>query len=75
MLAPPPNPLLRFKPFADLFSQTPIGMSAYLNHTDPVAFKDPFKFNPDRWLGDVDPRMHKYFIPFSRGSRSCLGMK
>lgn len=50
-------------------------MSAYLNHTDPVAFKDPFKFDPDRWLGDIDPRMNKYFVPFSRGSRSCLGMK
>ncbi|KAL4916020.1 cytochrome P450 [Aspergillus aurantiobrunneus] len=53
---------------------TPVGMSAYLVHTDPLIYKDPFKFDPERWLGDVDPLMNRNFVPFTKGSRSCLGM-
>lgn len=51
----------------------PIGMSAYLMHTDPSVYEKPFEFIPERWLGDVKPSMNNNFVPFSRGSRSCLG--
>ena len=50
-------------------------MSAYFMHTDPEVYPDPFKFNPDRWLGDLNPLMKRNLVPFCRGSRSCLRMK
>ena len=52
-------------------------MSAYMMHTDPSVYPNPFDFNPDRWLNDeIDAAlMKRNLVPFSRGSRSCLGMK
>jgi cytochrome P450 len=50
-------------------------MSAYLQHSDPSVYPSPDKFIPERWMGDVDPRMYKNYVPFCRGSRNCLGMK
>lgn len=58
-----------------LKAQVPVGMSAYLMHNDGSVFKEPQKFVPERWLGDVDPLMARNLVPFSRGSRRCLGMK
>ncbi|KAF9889738.1 hypothetical protein FE257_007044 [Aspergillus nanangensis] len=53
---------------------TPVGMAAYSLHTDPETYPEPFKFIPERWLGKYDPKMDRNWIPFSRGSRNCLGM-
>lgn len=50
-------------------------MSAYLMSTDPVVYPEPDKYKPERWLGDVNPAIHRNFVPFARGSRNCLGMK
>ncbi|GKZ75835.1 hypothetical protein AnigIFM56816_003291 [Aspergillus niger] len=52
---------------------TPVGMSAYFMHSDPVVYPDPKVFRPERWLGTIDPAMHQQYVPFSRGSRNCLG--
>ncbi|KAI4152138.1 MAG: hypothetical protein L6R39_001889 [Caloplaca ligustica] len=41
---------------------------------DATVYEKPFEFNPDRWLGAVHPNMNRNFVPFSRGSRNCLGM-
>lgn len=54
---------------------TPVGMAAYSLHTDPEVYPEPFKFIPERWLGDYDPKMNRNWVPFSRGSRNCLGIK
>lgn len=46
-------------------------------HHDPQTFKDDEKFQPERWLADatVEPReMESKFMPFSKGSRACIGM-
>ncbi|KAM7213240.1 Cytochrome P450 [Rhypophila decipiens] len=51
-----------------------VGMSAYLMHSDPEVFPSPGEFIPERWLGDIDPRMNRNFVPFCKGLRSCLGM-
>ncbi|KAI0103057.1 cytochrome P450 [Nemania sp. FL0031] len=51
----------------------PVGMSSYFMHTDPDIFPMPFNFDPDRWLGAVNPLMTRNFVPFARGSRTCLG--
>lgn len=33
------------------------------------------KFSPDRWLEpDASQKLDKYFIPFGKGSRQCIGM-
>ncbi|KAF2653822.1 benzoate 4-monooxygenase cytochrome P450 [Lophiostoma macrostomum CBS 122681] len=51
---------------------TPVMESAYLLHTDTEYYPEPFAFRPERWL--ENPGLTKYFFPFSKGSRSCLGM-
>lgn len=61
--------------FSSLLEQVPVGMSAYLMHSDPTVYPKPFEFIPERWLGDVNPAMYRNFVPFCRGSRNCLGMK
>ena len=47
----------------------------YLN---PEIFADPHLFNPERWLS-LSPkqkaRMSRYFVPFSKGSRNCIGIE
>lgn len=47
-------------------------MTTYYMHMDPTVFPDPDSFIPERWL-DADPIMHKYLLPFGRGSRACAG--
>lgn len=60
-----------------------IGVPAYAIHHRPDLFPDPYKFIPERWMQreeDVDdavPQTSKgitsAFIPFSVGSRGCIG--
>ncbi|TKR59696.1 hypothetical protein L596_029332 [Steinernema carpocapsae] len=38
--------------------------------SNEAEFKDPYKFNPDRYIGS---KMDQQVIPFSIGKRSCLG--
>ncbi|KAF2003379.1 cytochrome P450 [Amniculicola lignicola CBS 123094] len=53
----------------------PVGMSAYMQLMDPEIFFTPFEFISERWLpGHVTTQMHRNFVPFSKGSRNCLGM-
>ncbi|KAH6663129.1 cytochrome P450 [Halenospora varia] len=51
----------------------PVGMSAYLMHMDDSVYENPSKFDPDRWLDDANPLLGRNYVPFSRGSRNCLG--
>ncbi|KAE9363333.1 cytochrome P450 [Stipitochalara longipes BDJ] len=54
---------------------TPVGMTTLLMHTDPTLYPEPMTFNPDRWM-DLEFRKatSKTYAPFSRGTRSCIGM-
>ncbi|KAM3475568.1 hypothetical protein MY5147_003668 [Beauveria neobassiana] len=52
----------------------PVGMSAYFQHRDPSIFPSPEKFMPERWLKNVTLEMQHSLVPFSKGSRHCLGM-
>jgi cytochrome P450 len=54
---------------------TPVGMTTLLMHVDPELFPDPMRFDPERWLGAQGPRNKKWFAPFGRGTRICLGMQ
>ncbi|KAI9846675.1 MAG: hypothetical protein M1837_003730 [Sclerophora amabilis] len=51
---------------------TPVGMSSYLLHTNEEIFSRPYEFIPERWLDK--PELERYLVPFSKGSRRCLGM-
>ncbi|ORX63930.1 cytochrome P450, partial [Basidiobolus meristosporus CBS 931.73] len=42
-------------------------------HLDPHVFPDPEAFQPDRWLVEDTLLMKRYLIPFSYGSRACIG--
>ncbi|KAI1083476.1 cytochrome P450 [Whalleya microplaca] len=56
-----------------------VGMDAYHMHTNETIFPMPLEFRPERWLGDpkgpggVHPLSH-YLVPFSKGSRACIGI-
>ncbi|RMZ82702.1 hypothetical protein DV738_g1466, partial [Chaetothyriales sp. CBS 135597] len=41
---------------------------------NPEAFPDPLKFDPERWLrpGEKE-RSEKFFVPYGRGQRICIG--
>ena len=50
-------------------------MSHYLMHHSEV-FPDSHAFNPDRWLNlgsDRQKRLSRYLVPFSKGTRNCIG--
>ncbi|KAL8745625.1 MAG: hypothetical protein Q9190_002256 [Brigantiaea leucoxantha] len=69
-----PDVALQYKQWT-IPRNTPVGMGAYMMHTDPDVYTEPFKFIPERWLGDYDPKMNRNWVPFTRGSRNCLGIK
>ncbi|KAL9631283.1 MAG: hypothetical protein Q9204_004301 [Flavoplaca sp. TL-2023a] len=53
---------------------TPVGMTSVLLHFNPSLFPDPHTFSPDRWLGSDAGYLRRFIVPFSKGSRQCLGM-
>ncbi|KAL6229443.1 hypothetical protein BDW75DRAFT_245730 [Aspergillus navahoensis] len=56
---------------------TPVGMTSIFMHDSPAVFPEPREFRPERWLEtDVETvqAMNRHFVPFSKGSRMCLGM-
>lgn len=51
---------------------TPVSMTSVLLHHNESIFPDSKAFSPERWL--ENPRLDKYLVAFSKGSRNCLGM-
>ena len=51
---------------------TPIAMDARSCNLNPKYFSDPHKFIPERWI--ENPRLDRYMLSFSKGTRICLGM-
>jgi cytochrome P450 len=50
-------------------------MSGYYVLWDPEIFTNPGEFRPERWLEpDAREKLDPYYIPFGRGSRSCVGI-
>ena len=51
---------------------------AYLLHHDARVWDRPYEFDPDRWLGSSPSAAKRHaasFIPFSIGSRNCVGRR
>ncbi|MCJ1352893.1 MAG: hypothetical protein MMC33_002877 [Icmadophila ericetorum] len=71
-----PYEILRYKEW-EIPEDTFVSMTSHFIHMSPEYYTDPFKFDPERWLrADADGTRHqldKYFVPFSRGSRACIG--
>jgi hypothetical protein len=44
-------------------------------HRNPEIFPEPTVFDPERWLQEDSHDLDKYLVSFSKGPRSCLGIK
>lgn len=43
-------------------------------HHDPEYYPDPYKFNPERFMGDATKTKNNFtFLPFGEGPRMCIG--
>ncbi|CAF4875605.1 unnamed protein product, partial [Rotaria sp. Silwood2] len=48
----------------------------YYIHRDPKHFSDPDRFDPDRFLPENSHDRSSFaFVPFSAGSRNCIGQR
>lgn len=57
-------------------AKTIVSMQCYTTQRDATVFPDPDVFTPDRWLTKSGPteEMKSVFMPFSKGTRACLGI-
>ncbi|KAL1856024.1 hypothetical protein Plec18170_003892 [Paecilomyces lecythidis] len=51
---------------------TPVSMTSVLIHHDESIFPNSHEFRPERWI--ENPRLDRYLVSFSKGSRQCLGI-
>ena len=55
--------------------QAGVSVSARFILKNPDIFPDPDQFKPERWLQPDSVKLEKYLVVFSKGPRSCLGIK
>ena len=56
-----------------LDTNTHVWLSPYQLHRDPNRFRDPTRFWPQRWSGNLEAQLPKYgFAPFGFGGKSPL---
>lgn len=54
---------------------TIVGMAPYSMHRNPDVYKDPLKFDPERWLAPDIAELNRWFWAFSSGGRMCIGIQ
>lgn len=55
---------------------TEIVVNSYLTHRDSKYWPEPEKFRPERFMPPESNNRHPYaFVPFSAGSRNCIGQR
>ncbi len=47
-------------------------MTSYLVHHNKTIFPSSHEYVPQRWLDN--PRLDKYLVSFSKGTRQCVGI-
>ena len=52
---------------------TPVSMTTVDVLMNGEIFPEPERFMPERWINE--PGLERYFVPFGKGSRQCLGIK
>lgn len=54
-------------------------MNTHFTHLSSDVFPEATKFDPYRWLNaekeGTRAELERYFNPFGRGSRNCIGLK
>ena len=50
-------------------------MGATFVHLNPDIFHNPREFIPERWLGEGKGHLDQFIVSFSKGPRTCLGIK
>lgn len=51
-----------------------VGANAWVIHRNEEVYgEDVEEFRPERWLQDNVSDMHRYFLAFGAGSRTCIG--
>ena len=49
-------------------------LALYAIHTNPKVWRDPFRFDPDRWDKQETKDRHRCaYVPFATGPRGCIG--
>lgn len=54
---------------------TIVGMAPYSMHRNPDVFKEPLKFDPERWLAPDTAELNRWFWAFLSGGRMCIGIQ
>lgn len=54
---------------------TPVSVTTLSAHTAETIFPDPFKFDPERWLGAKGRELRTFQMAFGRRGRKCLGLE
>lgn len=52
---------------------TPVSMTNVHILMNEDIHPEPKEFKPERWIGN--PELERFFVPFTKGSRQCLGLK
>ena len=52
---------------------TPVSMTSVDILMNETIFPNPKAFIPERWIDA--PHLDRYFVPFGKGTRQCLGVK
>lgn len=62
-------------------ARTPVSLSIVDHHHNEDIFVDSYAFKPERWLTrdqqgqlQLDKSLDRWWFPFGKGSRSCLGV-
>lgn len=75
-LSPPTRPdIPQCESDTNTGEKTPVGMSAWYMHRDPTVYDRPLEFRPQRWLDNPTAEMLRNWVPFTKGSRRCLGVE